>query len=516
MAAKTKTRTQATQALGFVNNLTHTGDFSGEPFVLRKWQEQIIRGVFATRPDGLRKHRRVFLALPRKQGKTELAAAVAVFLLLGQGKRGQRIYSASGDHKQAALIFHAAASMIRNDPELDRYCHIYDGYKRIEVPALDCTYEALSSESGTKHGLGPSAVIFDELHVLPNRELFNVLTTGFAARREPLTIMITTAGYDRTSLCWEQWDYARKVRDGVIDDATFLPILYEAKPEDDWTDEKVWRKAMPALGDFCSLEFIRDECKRAKELPAYENTFRQLYLNQWTEQAERWLSVETWNACGTLDLAEVEGRACYAGLDLGVTGDMSALALVFPNDETGGYDVDARFWVPRDGKWRREQRNAELYPLWEKQGFLKFTDGEVTDFDQVETDILESNKRYPFIGLFADRAYASHLLSRLLNRFDMNVRGIPQGPITLNEPMVKLEACILDKTLRHARNPVLAWNVANAVMKRGTTGLMHLDKSSAYNRIDGLAAVVNALRAGIDNDSDRGQSVYEDGELFVL
>jgi phage terminase large subunit-like protein len=505
------------QAVRFLSNLTLVGDYLGQPFSPRPWQADIARRLFGTlRDDGRRQYKRMFLALPRKQAKTTLTAGLAGFMLTGEGrgKGGQQIYSASGDHKQAALIFRTLASMIRADPFLNSKCLIYETYKRIEFRPLENTYEALSSEAGLKHGLSPSAVLFDEVHVLPNRELHDALTTGYGARLEPLTVYITTAGYDRTSLCWELWDYARQVRDGVVDDPTFLPILYEAATEDDWTDPAVWRRVMPALGDFCSLEFIQEECKRAQNIPSYENTFRQLYLNQWTEQAERWLSTEAWAACQSDDTDPPPGTACYAGLDLGVTGDMSALVLVFP-DSGGRFQVRCKFWAPAEGRWRRELRNGELYRIWQRAGRLEWTDGETTDFDQVERDILALNERWPFLALYADRAYASHLLTRLFNNHGLNVKGISQGPVTLNEAMVRLEASIIDRKVSHDGDPVLAWNVANAVVKRQSTGLMNLDKATATNRIDGLAALVNALTAARDV-LDGGPSVYDErGLLWV-
>lgn len=503
----------ADRAVKFINNLTHTGDFNGEPFRLRPWQEKIVRRLFGTvRADGQRQYRKAFLALPRKQGKTELAAAILLYLLLGTGKRGQTLYSASGDRAQAALIFRAAASMVRNDPTLHRLCQVYDGYKKIVCERLESTYEALSSDAPRKHGLGPSVVLFDEVHVLPNRQLHDVLTTGFAARKEPLTLYITTAGHDRTSLCWDLWEHARNVRDGIVDDPTFLPILFETAPEKDWTDEAVWREAMPALEDFCSIEFIRDEFRKARQMPSFENTFRQLYLNQWTEQAERWIQVERWKECEGFDPTQVEGE-CFAGLDLGVTGDMSSLAKSFPND-LGGYSTTWRFWVPRDGRWRQDKRAAENYPKWEKAGWLTFTEGESTDFDQVERDILEENIIHPFRLLCADRAYASHLLSRLFNNHGLPVQGIPQGPVTLNEPMVRLESMILDRRFRHDGNPVAAWNVANANVRRNSTGLMYLDKSKATGRIDGLSALVDSLVGTVGDDG--GRSIYEErGPLFL-
>lgn len=501
-------------AVDFINGLKHTGDYTGVPFALRPWQEDIVRSIFDER--GKARYRKVFIALPRKQGKTELVAAIMLFLMFGTGRRGQRIFSGSGDKSQASLIYGAAASMVRQSKGLSECSLAYDGYKRITCEPLDAVYQALSSDATRKHGLRPSTVLLDELHVFPNRELYKALMTAFGATKDPLTLMITTAGYDRTSLCWEQWEYARGVRDGQIDDPTFLPVLYEASPDDDWTSEEVWRKAMPALGDFCELDFIREECRRAQELPAYENTFRQLYLNQWTEQAVRWLSAEKWAACGgRIDPASLVDRPCYGGLDLGVTGDMSVYALVFP-DGDGGYDVLAHGWVPRDGRWRKELRNRDRYEAWERQGYLTFTPGDATDHQAIEDEIVRLDGKYPLRQLDADRAYATQLLNRLFNTHGLNVKGIPQGPITMNEPMVRLEELILTGRIRHGDNPVLAWNVANAVVHRQANGLMQLDKAQATERIDGLAALLNALAAAIGDPENHGPSVYESRGVLVL
>ena len=498
-------KAQPHAVVDFINALTHTGDFSGEPFALRLWQENdFIRRIFD--PSGRARYRRVFGALPRKQGKTELVAAILLYLMLGTGKRDQRIYSASGDREQAALIFSAAASMISNSETLSRVCQVYKSRKEIAVDPLGTTYKALSSEAFSKHGLRPSAVLFDELHVLPNRDLFNSLMTAFGATIDPLTIMITTAGWDQTSLCYEQWNYARGVRDGLIDDPTFLPILYEAAPEDDWRDEAVWRKVMPALGDFCQLQFIRDECKRAQQIPAYENTFRQLYLNQWTEQAERWLSVEAWKRGGAyFDPADMDGQRCYAGLDMGVTGDMACYTMVFPT--RGGVRTLCHGWVPRNGKWRKELKNEDRYKKWESEGYLTFTDGanaEVVDRNQIRADIIRWNARFPVYELFGDRAYAMDILNDLFNEDGINVKGISQGPVTMNESCVRLEEMVIAGTIEHGGNPILNWNVQNASLVRGNTGLVHLNKSSSAERIDGLAALLNALTALVSDPEDRG------------
>lgn len=500
-------------AVDFINSLHHTGDFTGIPFALRPWQEDIIRRIFDER--GKARYRKVFIALPRKQGKTELVAAILLYLMFGTGKRGQRIFSGSGDREQAALIYGAAASMIRQSSALSSCSLAYDGYKRISCEPLDGVYQALSSDAPRKHGLRPSTVLLDELHVFPNRDLFNALMTAFGATIDPLTIMITTAGHDRTSLCYEQWKYARAVRDGEIDDPTLLPILYETDASEDWTSEETWRKAMPALGDFCQLEHIRDECKKAQHLPMYENTFRQLYLNQWTEQAERWISVAKWEACRAEVCADdLVGMPCYMGIDLGITGDMAFGALVFP-DGAGGYDILGHGWAPRQGKWRDEPRNRDRYLQWELEGYLTLTDGNVIDHNVIEADIVRWADKYPLRLLLADRAYATQLLLRLYNEHGLNVKGIPQGPVTLNEAMVRLEELIIDRQIRHD-NPILDWNVQNAVVRRNSTGLMILDKEQASERIDGLSALINALAGAVSDPENNGPSVYEHRGVLVI
>lgn len=505
----------------FINGLNHTGDYIGVPFNLRAWQENdIIRRIFDE--DGEALYETVFIGIPRKQGKTELIGAIIDYLLFGTGRRGQRIYSASGDRKQAALVFDAAASMIRQSTALSSHALVYDGYKEIRCEALESKYQALSSEAKGQYGLRPSVIIFDEFFVLPNRDLYNALTTGLGATKKPLIVIITTAGFDRTSLCWEQWQYARGVRDGLIDDPTFLPILWETDPTADWTDEAVWRHAMPALDDFCELKFISKECKKAQDLPAYENTFRQLYLNQWTEQSERWISVEKWQACRkAVDADALKDQPCYAGFDHGISGDMSALALAFP-DGQGGYDILAHCWAPKDGKWRKEPRNQDRYLEWERLGFLTLTEdakgSQIVDESVIEAHIVKwigYDGLYALRLLLADRAYATQLLTRLLNDQGINVQGITQGPVTLNEAMKLFEDLVLSGSIR-CDNPIMDWNIANATMRRNSTGLMHLDKSHASERIDLLAALIDALVGAVSDPDNNGPSVYDTGGIFVL
>ena len=293
--------TQAARAVRLINQLTHTkGPSAGSAFNLRPWQTKIVKQLFKTRKDGLRQYRTLLLMLPRKNGKSELAAALAIYFLLFDGETGAEVYSAAADRDQAALVFNVAAQMIRNDPELSAQCEIIESQKRIVHRKSGSFYRAISAEAYSKHGFNASVVIYDELHAAPNRELWDVLATSQGARAQPLMIAITTAGYDRHSILWELYTHGKRVLETPSLDPTFLPILYEAPIDADWRDEKVWKQANPALGDFRSLEEMRTMAARAKEIPAQENTFRRLYLNQWTEQASRWISMPAWDACNVV------------------------------------------------------------------------------------------------------------------------------------------------------------------------------------------------------------------------
>lgn len=285
------------RAVAVISRLTHTGDFAGRPFDLRPWQERdIIRPLFKTGRDGRRVYRTCLLMLPRKNGKTELAAAIATYSLLFDSKQGE-IYLAAADRDQAGKVFQAMVAMLRNDPELEAQIEIVESQKRIVHRASGSFCRAISAEAYSKHGFNASVVIYDELHCAPNRDLHDVLVTSQGGRLEPLYIVISTAGYDRHSILWELYAHAKKVREKPSLDPTFLPIIYEADAEEDWTDERVWKKANPALGDFRSLEEMRITCQRAQQIPAQEMTFRQLYLNQWTESSARWIGMPSWDAC---------------------------------------------------------------------------------------------------------------------------------------------------------------------------------------------------------------------------
>lgn len=484
---------KAERVVRFINNLTHTkGDYGLQPFKLRPWQEKLVRDLFATGPNGLRKHRTSLIMFPRKNGKSELAAAIALYGLLGDGEIGAEVYSAAADRDQAALVFNVAAQMVRNDPELSAQCEIVDSQKRIVHRKSGSVYRAISADAHTKHGFNASMVIYDELHAAPNRELWDVLRTSQGARKQPLMIAITTAGYDRHSILWHVYDYACKVRDGIVPDPSFLPVIYEAPKDADWQDEKVWHACNPALGDFRSLDEMRILAAEAKHMPASENSFRRLYLNQWTEQAERWIPMDLWDAC-LKPAATLSRRQCFIGMDLSSTRDLTALCAVFPDADRSGFDVLAHFFIPRDSIRERSQRDRVPYDLWEREGYLTATDGPVVNYEAVRQKLNEWAVLYDIQDIAYDPYNATDLVTRLTEMDGFRCVEMRQGMLSLSAPTKALEKYIAAKALRHDGHPVLRWNVSNAAVEQDPAGNMKLSKKVSVERIDGAVALVMAV-----------------------
>jgi phage terminase large subunit-like protein len=339
-------------------------------------------------------------------------------------------------------------------------------------------------------------VIYDELHAAPTRELWDVLTSSTGARAQPLVIGISTAGYDRHSILWELYQHAIKVRENPALDPAFLPIIWEAPAAADWTDEKVWRAANPALGDFRSLEELRAACARAKEIPAQENAFRRLYLNQWTEQAERWLALAAWDACRqAIDLEDLEGRRCYVGLDLSTTTDLTAAVAVFPDDDGPGFAVVPHFFIPHDRIQARVTRDRVPYDEWARRGYLTTTPGPTVDYDYIREHLKAWRDRFDLRMIAYDPWNATDLTARLEKQDGFVCVKMRQGKATLSAPSKALEKSILEKTLRHDGHPVLRWNVGNAAVDTDAAGNIQLSKARSTERIDGLYALVMGLEA---------------------
>jgi phage terminase large subunit-like protein len=493
----------STRKIKLINQLKHVkGPFAGQTFNLRPWQKAIIRRLFELDPYGRRKHRLALLMLPRKNGKSALGAALAIDGLLFDHEAGAEVISAAADREQASLIFNMAVAMIRADAELEAMCEIVESQKRIVHRPSGSVYRAISAEAYSKHGANVSRCIYDELHAAPSRDLFDVLMTSMGGRAQPLMIAISTAGYDRHSVLFELYSHAKKVLDDPALDPSFLPIVYEAAPDDDWTDEQIWTKANPALGDFRSLEEMRMAAARAKEIPAQEQAFRRLYLNQWTESGERWISLEAWDRCRVgVERAALAGRRCFVGLDLSTTTDLSAAVAVFPDGD--GFDVLAQFFLPEEAIRRRVVRDRVPYDVWTREGHITAIPGAVVDYERVRALLKEWDAAFDLRVIAYDPWNATDLVNRLEKEDGLNCFKVRQGFASLTAPSKSLETAVLSRKLRHTGDPVLRWNVGNVVAETDQAGNVRPSKKLSTERIDGAVALIMAIDAMERNDHDR-------------
>lgn len=501
----------------FERLLRHTkGEWAGQGFQLQGWQEKIVREVFGwKRADGTRKYRRVYIEIPRKNGKSTLSAGLALYLLFADNEPGAEVYSAAADREQAAIVFEQAKQMVIGSPALSRFAKPYK--RAIVVEETMSSYKVLSSDAPTKHGLNAHGVIFDELHAQPNRELWDVLTTSQGSRRQPLVVAITTAGFDRQSICWEQHEYARQVRDGAIVDESFYAFIAAAEEGDDWTDPAVWAKANPSMGVTVQEEYLRVEAERARQVPAYQNTFRRLHLNQWTQQDERWLDMAAWErSAGPLEAkaleAELAGRLAYGGLDLASTTDIAALGLVFPM-ENGVYGVVMRFWIPRENMMERARRDRVPYDAWVRDGWVTATPGNVIDFTRIVADIRELGKRYKIAEVAFDRWGAVQVSQELTNA-GLTMVQFGQGFASMASPTKELLRLVLEGKLWHGGNPVLRWMADNMTVEMDAAGNVKPSKKKSREKIDGMVADIMGLDRALRNESR--PSVYEGRGLIVL
>lgn len=499
----------------FARYLRHVkGVWAGSPLALDPWQSDgIIRPLFGwQRPDRLRRYRTAYVEIPKKNGKSTISAGVALYLLFADNEPGGEVYSAAGDRDQAAIVFEMAKRMVELSPALMKRARIYK--RSIYIPATGSVYKVLSADAPTKHGINAHGIIFDELHVQPNRELWDTLVTSTAARAQPLVLAITTAGYDRNSICWEQHDYSLKVVRGIVNDPTHFAYMAYAEEDEDWTDPDVWKKANPGVGKSVRLDYLEKECGKARETPAYENTFRRLHLNQWTQQATRWMPIAAWDETAGMVVPEkLKGRECYAGLDLASSTDIAALVLTFPEKDDEPAQVLCFFWIPRENIASREKRDRVSYSAWVAQGLIEATEGNAIDYGAIKRQLSELRKEYNIKELAYDR-WGAVQLSQELEADGMTVVPVGQGFAGMSGPTKELEKLVLSKKLAHGGNPVLRWMADNMTVRQDPAGNLKPDRSKSTSRIDGMVALIMAIDR-MARQAKRG-SIYDEREPIVL
>lgn len=511
---------KASRVIRFIECLKHTkGEFHGKPFKLLPWQRKIVNEVFGTVRDddpGIRQYTQAYIEIAKKNGKSELGAALALNMLVNDDEMKAEVYSCASDRQQAGIVFDVAVDMVKQSPALRKRIKIIPSTKRMVFQPTGSIYQVLSSEVATKHGLNVSACIFDELHTQPTRALYDVMTQGSGdARKQPLWIFLTTAGTDRNSICWEVHSKAMDILEGRKPDPRFYPVVFGLPDDADWQDEKNWYLANPSLDYTITIDKVRDAYRKALETPADENMFRQLRLNQWVKQSIRWMPMDRWDACaGVVIERDMEGRLCYAGLDLSSTTDLTTLVLVFPpEDESEPYVVLPFFWLPDETLTLRVRRDHVMYDVWERQGFLQTTEGNVVHYGYIQQFINEIGERFNIREIAYDRWNATMMVQALEDDgFTMVPFG--QGYRDMSPPTKELMRMVLEQKLVHGGHPVLRWNMDNVFVRTDPAGNLKIDKQKSTEKVDGAVALVMALDRAMKNQSTG--SVYDERGLIIL
>ncbi len=488
----------------FEHYLTHVkGELGGEPFILEKWErEEIIKPLFGMmRPNGLRRYRVCYVEIPKKNGKTTLAAGVGLYLLFVDGEPGAEIISAAAERDQAAISFNIASGMVQQNSSLSERSTIYTK----SIIRGTSSYKAISAEANTKHGYNISGNIIDELHAHKNDELFEALKKGTASRRQPITFIITTAGVRKKgAFAWGFHKYAEDVKNGVIKDDSMLVVMYGADPDDDPFDPEIHKKANPNYGISVSKEFFQEEIRMAKRSNSSLNSFKRFHLNIWTSSETSFIKLDEWRKCNKykIDRKKLKGQSCIGGLDLASTNDFTSLVLLFEN-----YDVLPFFWIPKD-KVLGRQNEQQIWD-WHKRGFIELTPGNVTDYEFIEYKTKGLSSEFNIKEIAYDPWNSSQTILKLRDD-GANMIEFRQGYGTMSPALKELEKKILTENINHGGNPILEWMSQNMMVKMDPAGNIKPDKEQSGDKIDGMVALTMAVgRMVFGEQEEEGTSIYE-------
>lgn len=527
----------------FARALFHTkGRWARSPFILETWQwEDIIEPMFGIHrwdsqwKQWVRAYNEAWLEIARKNGKSELMAGIALYLLAADGEYSAEVYGAAKDRDQAGAVYGVAAEMVRMSPVLRRELTVIDSRKTITYPATNSFYKVIAADASGNLGWNPHGIIFDEVISQPNGDLWDALRKGMGARTQPFLVAATTAGDDPASFAATEHESSTT----ALEDGTHLPnrlVYIRNIPKDlDVFDEKNWHLANPALGTFLSVEILRQEAAEAKGNPTKEAAFAQYRGNQWGNAAAKWFTMRTWDKnTGLVVPAQLEGEVCYGGLDLSATSDLSALALWFPSDlaseaadhpeeipadavhQDDRHRVLWHFWTPEAKVDELDKYTGRQFSQWVKQGFITVTDGEVIDYDRIHETILETWEIYQLEDVTVDRWNSTSTIT-WAEKEGIGIHPLPQTFGALSPPSKELERIVTAGLMNHGGNPVARWNaLATEVKKDNNENIRPIkpDRQKTGKRIDGISALVMA----VDGWHRRGgsTSVYDDQDLEVV
>jgi phage terminase large subunit-like protein len=491
-------------ALEFFGFLHHSkGEWAGQRFTLEPWQQFIVWCLFGwKRADGTRRFRTAHVEVARKNGKSTLVAGVGLFLFFADGEPGAEVYCAATKRDQARIVFSEALRMRNSSPSLAK--RIVKYHDNMNIPATASKFEPLGSDIDTLDGLNVHAAIVDELHAHKTRFVWDVLDTATASRRQPLMFAITTAGFDRESVCWYQHEYCEKVLDGIQADDSLFAFIAALDDDDEWQDETLWPKANPNLNVSVKLDDLRRKAHKAAGDPSALNSFLRLHLNRWTQTDVRWMPLDAWNACAGFAAGDprelrrnvetsLSGRRCFGGLDLSSNTDLSAFVLIFPPvEDDGRYIALPTFWMPADNVRRRVSEDRLPYDVWIREGFINETPGNVVDYAFIRAYILRARDRFDIEEVAYDPWNALETATRLKDE-GLTMVEVKQNFAGLSNATKELMGLVLGKRLAHLGNPVLRWMATNVVINTNEEGFIRPNRKKSREKIDGIVALIMAL-----------------------
>jgi phage terminase large subunit-like protein len=493
----------AQRVIKFMSLLTQfEGKFHGKALMLEPWQQFVVANLFGWKwNDGSRRFTEAYIELARKNGKSTLGGGIADYMFAADGEYGAEIYSAATKRDQAKKVFEAGKYLLKNSTSKKlREMVTFQNYN-LHIEEKYSKFEPLSSDHKRLDGLNPHCVIIDEFHAHPDNGVYSVMKSGMGARRQPLLFTITTAGFNRFSPCYNQRKLVENVLDGVIEQDNLFGMIYTLDEDDDWKDEKVWIKANPNMGVSVSEKWLRNEIERADADNTQLVPVMTKNLNVWTDAAETWIKDADWMACDIGALPDLTGKECYGGLDLASTRDITALVLQFP-DVNGKRQILPIFWMPEMNYQERVERDKVNYDVWIREGFIRITPGNVTDYDFIKADILKMAKQYQIRNIAYDRWNASQLVIDLIEE-GLKMESFGQGYGSMSAPTKELNKMVLKKNLNHAGNPVLRWMCKNVSIKRDPADNIKIDKNAAQEKVDGMVALVMAIGVELKGDNKK-------------
>lgn len=503
----------------FIENLHHVkGEWAkrNETITLQPWQCFLLTTIFGWKKtvDGTRRFRTVYIEVPRKNAKSTISSGVGLYMLTKDSEAGAEVYSAATTRDQARIVFADAQAMARRDPEFRAGCQVEVAAHSIFSLESGSRFQALSADGGTLDGLNVHCAIIDELHAHKTRRVYDVIETATGSRSQPLMWIITTAGSDRSGICYEVRTYLTKILDSVIEDDSFFGCIWTIDDGDDWTVESSWRKANPNYGISIYPDDFARLARKAMEMPSATNNFLTKRLNVWVNADTAWMNMRAWDACAdrTLDRDDFQGERCWTGLDLASKVDIAAKMQLFKRDLDGTehYYAFGQYYLPEEAA--EDGRNSQ-YSGWSRQGLLTLTPGNVTDYEYIKEDIRQDSGIYQIAEVPYDPWQATQLATELLAEGVPMVEMRPSAQ-NFSEPMKELESLVLQGRFHFDGDPVLTWMVSNVVCHTDAKDNIYPRKERPENKIDGVVALIMALGRAMVSKPKR--SVYEDRGLLII